>query len=70
MTHYTAAQINNHVKTGLKRVLLFLGSGQQLRVIAARDGTRRGGLEVQILGWENHRDGGWITVDDKRIELV
>jgi len=70
----TAAEINAHLSTKLKRVVLHSSPSLKLRIIAARTGKKRDGvalLEVQIMGYESHIDGGWHAVDaDTRIDLL
>jgi hypothetical protein len=70
----TAAEINEHLKTKLKKVVAHLPGPLKLRVIAARVGIRRNGktpLIVQIMGWEGFTDGGWCVVEpDARIDLL
>jgi hypothetical protein len=70
----TADEINAHLSTKLKRAILHSSPSLKLRIIAARTGKRRDGvtpLEVQIMGWESHVNGGWSAVNaDTRIDLL
>jgi hypothetical protein len=70
----SAAEINAHLSTKLKRAVLHSSPSLKLRIIAARVGKKRDGvspLEVQIMGYESHIDGGWSAVrPDTRIDLL
>ena len=74
MKQPTATEINKHLETKLKRVVVHLSGPQKLRVIAARVGKKRDSmtsLEVKIMGWEGNRNGGWLAVEpDARIDLL
>ena len=74
MIQPTATEINKHLETKLKRVVVHLPGPQKLRVISARVGKKRDGitpLEVQVMGWEGNRNGGWLAVEpDTRIDLL
>ena len=52
MIQPTATEINKHLETKLKRVVVHLPGPQKLRVISARVGKKRDGitpLEVQVM---------------------
>lgn len=70
----TAVEINAHLSTKLKRAILHSSPSLKLRIIGARVGKKRDGvtpLEVQIMGYEGHVDGGWHAVDaNTRIDLL
>jgi hypothetical protein len=74
MRQPTAAEINAHLRTGVKKVVAHLPGPLKKRVIAARVAPRSHGktpLEVRIMGWEAFRDGGWCAVEpDTRIDLL
>ena len=74
MVQPTAAEINAHLETKLRKAVVHLPGPLKLRVIAARVGKKRDGqtpLEVQIMGHENFVDGGWKAVEpDTRIDLL
>lgn len=69
----TADEINAHLSTGLKKVVV-REHGMMTRIIAARVGKKRDGvtpLEVQWLGYEGFIDKGWHAVGpDTRIDLL
>jgi hypothetical protein len=69
MKQPTAGEINRHLRTGLKRVVVHFAGPLKLRAIAARQNGRD--LEVQVMGWQNNAYGGWCKVKpDRRIDLL
>jgi hypothetical protein len=69
MRQPTAAEINRHLRTGLRRVVAHYPGPLKLRVVAARQ--QGGGLEVQVMGWQNNVGGGWVRLEpDTRIDLL